>query len=113
MKQLKDEELDKVTGGSIGTEGLDTKGQFSGFIDMYTLHDSSYFNKEYYFVFKQRNKFCWFKGKLINSYEAWNWFSTVCTHDIEVTESGDSENAVGRKFEPCGNSIACYTTKNY
>jgi len=113
-KELDLEDLEKVTGGTAGTDGIDTKGQFTDFINMYALHDSKYFGQEFYFVYKDKAGIWWYKAKLINSYEAWNWFgTTVCTHEVEVTESGNSGNRVGRKFKPGGDEVACYKTKNF
>jgi len=113
-KQLNDEELENVNGGSAGLDGIDTKGQFTGFLTMYELQDKKKFGQEFYFVYKDKTGIYWFRAKLINSYEAWNWFgTTVSTHDLEVTESGNSGNRVGRKFESVASGLAAYTTKKY
>jgi len=111
---LNEEELEKVTGGCAGTDGIDTKGQFTGFMNMYALHDSKCFNKEYYFVSKEIIGFCWFKAKLINSYEAWNFIGSNCTHDIVVTDPGAATaHYYGKKLEIYGDIYAVYTTKNF
>jgi len=113
-KELGQEQLEKVTGGCLGTDGYDTGGKFTGFVDMYELHNTKNFNKEYYFISWKYVGFDWFKAKLTNSYEAWNFFGTNCTHNVIITDPGTaSAYYIGKEVEISGNSHAVYTTKNF
>jgi len=110
-KVLCDEELDKVTGGCVGDEGVDTNNLFTGFISMDDLLDGKYFYQEYYFVEKTSNGFKWFKAKLFNSYTTLYLGEKSRLHDVYVSEKGTSDFAVGKIAYINAENYAVYTTK--
>lgn len=115
-KNLNDEELEKVTGGSLGQDGADTNGQFSGFINMYALSDKQYTFKELYFVSFYNGSLEWFKAKLVKSFEESQDCKTNTAHDVIITDMGNLKNSRFYKGETTriyGKNYAVYTTKNY
>jgi len=112
-KELLDEELDKVTDGCAGEDGINTNGQFTGFMNMYTLHDSKYFGQEFYVIDKYTGGFYWYRGKLLDSFEEWNWFATRCVHKFEITNPGNTDYYCGKNVKTVGDNVGVYTTKNF
>jgi len=110
MSEIKNEELEKVVGGSIGENGLENSGGFTGFVSMYELHDAKYFGQRFYFVQPQQRTgtLFFFCAEVVNSYEAWNWVGTNCKHDIRVTYGGTMGERVGRQWEVDGEDYAVY-----
>jgi len=108
-KQLNKEELEKVTGGTIGTQDPHYE-RFSGYVNMYCVSA----NKEYYFVNEQGNyaSWFWYRGRVKKSEEE-GWGFTNRVHYIEITEEGTSGDAwnVGDTIKQYADYVAVYTTK--
>jgi len=111
QKELKDDQLDKVSGGKAGIDGIDTNGQFGCLKSMYEL----VIGNEYYFVYIEEiecNKYThWFKAKVLASYEGYHTaFSTIRCHEVDVIQCGTSTFNRGKTVIH-GDNYAAYITK--
>lgn len=114
--KLNEKDLKQVVGGAIYDEGLETNGQFSGFIDLDTLQNEEYFNKEYYFVSHPDKELQWFRAILVKTYNATIGCTYQMTHKIIVTDGGNYgflSNEMGKELARYAKDYAVYTTKNY
>lgn len=115
--QLNEEELENVTGGSYGQDGIDTKGQFTGFVDMYSLHDPKYVDQELYFTTPNYGYTSWFRARIVKSYEKpAGCEATTCSHEVVITCKGSMKATrfdEGNNTTIDGKSYAAYTTKNF
>lgn len=110
-KELNQEQLEEVSGGSDNGIINPNYPGFYGYVNMYSLTKGN----EYYFVKGDYNNVKWFRAFVNDTYEHYAFFGigySVRYHDVRVTEAGNSSNSVGDEIAIVGDDYAAYTKKN-